>query len=279
MSFVDDFLEQDDIFTILAHPLRRRILRFIFENGSISFTLISKEWKVSTGTLYHHLKILDVLLVQDENSLYRLNDKGMKVCTWFIQNKTGIVTVKKIDSFTMVTNSVLKIIENYQLVALIFSLLVLGYGYAISKSIDALIVGPFILQISSSSFLSEHLNFAASFLVNLLITLILLGLYLLIFSLLTKKRNNNDWKLLIIAYLFSLTPSTIILIIAYLINLLTPISVSIPIWVIISVITQLIMLFINSSIMVGIGKISIERSVIVILINLYLFLTIGFLLV
>ena len=89
-------MSEDELFTILAHPIRRRILTYIFEYGFISFTTMSKEWKIATGTLYHHLKGLGTLIYQDEHSRYLLTEKGEQISAWFLRTESGKVKVEKI---------------------------------------------------------------------------------------------------------------------------------------------------------------------------------------
>lgn len=70
--------KQVDIFKALSHPTRRKILRKIAEKGVVSYKeLTSIEPKA--GVLYHHLRLLGDLIYQDENKLYKLTDKGLKV--------------------------------------------------------------------------------------------------------------------------------------------------------------------------------------------------------
>ena len=70
--------EEIDIFKVLSHPLRRRLLIYIAEKESASYKdlikIVSKP-----GALYHHLKLLGDLIYQDEQKLYHLTRKGRHV--------------------------------------------------------------------------------------------------------------------------------------------------------------------------------------------------------
>ena len=62
-----DTLQQEDKFYIaLGHEIRRNIMKFIGNNHIASFTDLKRELQISTGTLYHHLEVLDEMISQDE---------------------------------------------------------------------------------------------------------------------------------------------------------------------------------------------------------------------
>ena len=63
---IDSSSVDDEIFIVLAHPLRRKILKAIFEGSKITFSILSVEWGLVTGTIYHHLKILSPMIRSEE---------------------------------------------------------------------------------------------------------------------------------------------------------------------------------------------------------------------
>lgn len=75
--------EQIDVFRVLSHPLRRKILRFIAEKGSASYKDLTKIVP-KPGALYHHLRLLGDLIYQDDRKLYRLTKKGERVYEFLI---------------------------------------------------------------------------------------------------------------------------------------------------------------------------------------------------
>ena len=63
-------------FTLLGHPLRRKIIQYLGEHRQGGFTDLKAYLNVSTGTLYYQLEHLGSLIEQDEERKYRLNEKG-----------------------------------------------------------------------------------------------------------------------------------------------------------------------------------------------------------
>ncbi|MCS7116597.1 MAG: helix-turn-helix domain-containing protein [Nitrososphaerales archaeon] len=61
---------------MLGHPLRRKIIRYLGEHESGSFTNLKSYLNVSTGTLYYQLDLLKNLIEQNEERKYYLNEKG-----------------------------------------------------------------------------------------------------------------------------------------------------------------------------------------------------------
>jgi predicted transcriptional regulator len=53
------------LYEILSNPIRIKIIELLFENGSLSFTELKNELKISTGSLYYHLSVLSEFVEQD----------------------------------------------------------------------------------------------------------------------------------------------------------------------------------------------------------------------
>ncbi len=70
--------EEVDIFKVLSHPVRRKLIKYIGSRGTASYkdltTIVPKP-----GALYHHLRLLGDLIYQDKHRLYRLTSKGQRV--------------------------------------------------------------------------------------------------------------------------------------------------------------------------------------------------------
>ena len=66
------------ILSILAHPLRRKILVFIHEKGECSFTDLLNVLEVDTGKLSFHLRSLSVFTEQTTAGKYKLSKTGEK---------------------------------------------------------------------------------------------------------------------------------------------------------------------------------------------------------
>lgn len=72
-------MEDDEVsrfFTMLGHPLRRKILQYIGDHSRGGFTDLKAYLNVSTGTLYYQLDLLGGLIEQDEKRKYCLNEEG-----------------------------------------------------------------------------------------------------------------------------------------------------------------------------------------------------------
>ena len=68
--------EVSHFFTMIGHPLRRKIIKYLGENGQGGFTDLKAYLDVSTGTLYYQIDFLAELIEQDATKKYRLNEKG-----------------------------------------------------------------------------------------------------------------------------------------------------------------------------------------------------------
>ena len=68
--------EVSRFYTILGHPLRRRLIKILGELGYASFTDLKLTLKVSVGTLYYNLDLLEDLVTQDRSKRYVLTPKG-----------------------------------------------------------------------------------------------------------------------------------------------------------------------------------------------------------
>lgn len=70
----------------LSHPLRQQILTLMERERRIGYKALKEECKVSTGTLYHHLKILKGLIEQDNQKKYLLTEEGEKAVAYLYQD-------------------------------------------------------------------------------------------------------------------------------------------------------------------------------------------------
>ena len=75
--------EEIDVFKVLSHPLRRRIIIHIAKKGGASYRDLI-EIVPKPGALYHHLRLLGDLVYQDENKTYKLTEKGHRVYDFLV---------------------------------------------------------------------------------------------------------------------------------------------------------------------------------------------------
>jgi uncharacterized RDD family membrane protein YckC len=64
------------VFSVLSHPLRRRILLNLSEKGECSFTDLMNALDVDTGKLSFHIRNLSAFTEQTSTGRYRLNNAG-----------------------------------------------------------------------------------------------------------------------------------------------------------------------------------------------------------
>lgn len=79
------------ILTVLSHPLRRQILRYLSEKQECSFTDLMNALDVDTGKLSFHIKSLEVFLEQTPTSKYRLSKVG----------ENAIVLIKDLEAWSV----------------------------------------------------------------------------------------------------------------------------------------------------------------------------------
>ena len=257
---------EEDVFMILSHPIRRKMLQEMFEEGSISFTTLSKEWGLSTGVIYHHLKILSPLIFQ-ENKKYALNEKGIEVCEWFLKTKKGKVTVEKISFFNEATAKLFfHLAEKKSKYAPIFLLAWVLSAY-IATTHYSVIIGPifFTPQKMLEPITIAIINTGA----------LLIGYALIIVMTLLISKKKPPLMKILTGYLFSLTISIVSVIVA---------SVFFSRGIVVSPIVLLVLLVVSQTFFVATltlaitnyYSISIEKSVVTSILTLYVFLSLAF---
>ena len=81
---------------VLGDETRRKIVRLLRENGTLSYTELMKATKVhSSGKMNYHLKVLDNLLSTNEKGQYSLTEKGVFAYTSSssFQNKKSLLRI------------------------------------------------------------------------------------------------------------------------------------------------------------------------------------------
>ena len=66
------------LFNLISHPIRIKIIELLATNGSMGFSELKKELRISTGSIYHHLSVLSDFIIQDEKKKYKLNQEGYR---------------------------------------------------------------------------------------------------------------------------------------------------------------------------------------------------------
>ncbi len=82
--------EDEKIYKILSHKIRRKIIKLIGDAGACSYTEISREVNLEPGTLYHHIDYLKEYVEQDQEKRYRLTALG-KAAYQLIQDVEPVI--------------------------------------------------------------------------------------------------------------------------------------------------------------------------------------------
>ncbi|MCE7734944.1 MAG: helix-turn-helix transcriptional regulator [Candidatus Heimdallarchaeota archaeon] len=167
-------IDEDVLFTILAHPLRRKILKELHSNNTLSFTDMNS-WGIKPGTLYFHIKELNNMIVQNSDKKYTLTELGLEVCTWML-GKNGRVTVTKIDAFTLFVQPFYPSFKDSVILKVILVMLSI-FSTIFSSRIDAVILGPFIFPLDELSFMTSLVLNLISFIIELAIILVILWFF------------------------------------------------------------------------------------------------------
>ena len=64
------------LYGIVSHPLRRRIVELLGDEGTLGFSQIKQRLNVKVGTLYYHFDMLAGLIEQDPQKRYMLTSAG-----------------------------------------------------------------------------------------------------------------------------------------------------------------------------------------------------------
>jgi len=83
-----------DMYDLLRHPLRKRILEILGEKGRVRFTDLKREVNIGVGKLYYHISILGGLIEQDEYKRYMLSSEGERAYEILRAGDYGVVYPK-----------------------------------------------------------------------------------------------------------------------------------------------------------------------------------------
>lgn len=80
-------------YTILGHPLRRRLIKILGDVGRASFTDLKSTLNVSVGTLYYNLDLLEDLVTQDRGKRYVLTPKGEIAYRLLVESEEKLISL------------------------------------------------------------------------------------------------------------------------------------------------------------------------------------------
>jgi predicted transcriptional regulator len=75
----------------LQHPIRKRIMEILGEEGKVRFTHLKDSVNVGVGKLYYHLDILGSLISQDEHKRYMLTSEGERALELLKFGDRGVI--------------------------------------------------------------------------------------------------------------------------------------------------------------------------------------------
>ena len=85
--------EVSRFYTVLGHPLRRRLIKILGEVERASFTDLKSTLNVSVGTLYYNLDHLEELVTQDRSKRYVLTPKGEIAYRLLVESEEKLVSL------------------------------------------------------------------------------------------------------------------------------------------------------------------------------------------
>jgi DNA-binding transcriptional ArsR family regulator len=86
------------VYAALSNPVRRRIIQLIREKGRAGFKELHDAMKISVGALYHHLDMLEGIVIQDNERKYLLSDRGRTAIETLSTSEEKIIAGKMADS-------------------------------------------------------------------------------------------------------------------------------------------------------------------------------------
>lgn len=106
--------DKRNLYEVLGNDVRRKIIIFIGEKGSVRFTDLKNYVGISVGSLYYHLNILEGLIIQTPDKRYTLSVEGQEAYKMLTEKNIEIPkqsTLTKILYGVMLSHLVSKISE------------------------------------------------------------------------------------------------------------------------------------------------------------------------
>ena len=150
-------LDEQTIFEILSHTTRRKILRMLFQGGYMNYSEIQEVIGQSPGVIYHHLEKLrdQGILQQRSTKEYELTTLGTNIVQYLdkMNDEDSQLTKKSIQKYFFLI-PLTKIVKNNPFHWVLEAGLILLLTSLIQIEFPIQIIGPFLFP-SSESFLSR----------------------------------------------------------------------------------------------------------------------------
>lgn len=164
-----------DLYKVLRHPIRRRIIEILGEGGNTTMTQLRDSLSIPVGKLYYHLYVLTPLTTQDDEKKYMLTSSGREAYNFlkgYVEDATslardhnvrfkdvGVKLFARISSFLVPQQQSLRII---QIVAVaLISILALSLG-SLLLGRNGLELGFMIVKIGSTNPIISIVTYVAS---------------------------------------------------------------------------------------------------------------------
>jgi len=84
-----------NVYHLLRHPIRRKIVTMLGERDKVGFTEMRNDVNVGVGKLYYHLDVLSALITQDGHRKYMLTELGREAYSYLVMGKedTGVAPI------------------------------------------------------------------------------------------------------------------------------------------------------------------------------------------
>lgn len=237
----------------------------MYNNKGISYSHLSKEWKIGTGSIYHHLAKLAPYIKKNQQNTYELSTKGIEICEWLLNSKMGRATVIEINGFTRLTQQWILFAEQKIILPVIIALSFLASVLLVDNGLIQ--TGPIVLPITSEISLIE------SGLIWSLITILYIFLIYGLSNLLSRGEPFSALNAFRV-YIIGTLPQILLIWMQLLFFRLAQIDLTTNLLLIMNILSQLLFLiFLTSSLFIYSGF-SFERSIIIILGILYLHISV-----
>jgi len=124
--------DKHDLYEVLGNEIRRKILIYIGERGSVRFTDLKNYIGISVGSLYYHLDILEGLVIQTSDKRYTLSEEGQEAYKLLTEKNIEIPKKSLVTSILygiMLSHIIVKLSEKRLLRYLLIVLLFILYLY------------------------------------------------------------------------------------------------------------------------------------------------------
>lgn len=124
--------DKHDLYEVLGSEIRRKILIYIGERGSVRFTDLKNYIGISVGSLYYHLDILEGLVIQTPDKRYTLSEEGREAYKLLTEKSIEVPRKSLVTNILygiMLSHLIVKLSEKRSLRYLIMVLLFISYLY------------------------------------------------------------------------------------------------------------------------------------------------------